>query len=402
MQNSQSILEKAEDFIFQYYQDHFPDNLVFHSYNHIVETVEAVALIGEGNNLLPEQIEMVQLAAWFHDSGYAEDRETHEEKSAEIASAFLSKLDYPSDNIKVIRNIILATRMPQEPKTLLEQVMCDGDLIHVGKKSFTKRSDMLRAELEITQGKSYSDVEWVQNEIDFLSGHKYHTPFANIEFSNRKANNIAQLHEQLKTLKKEKKLLKKKEDTQLEKKRRKELLPERGVETMFRVTYRVHMELSGMADNKANILITINALVLSIIFTNMVPKLGDSAYLAIPTGIIILVCLGTIIFSTLSTRPKITSGTFTLEDVSKKRVNLLFFGNFYKVGLEDFEIGMQAMMRDREFLYGSMTKDIYFLGKVLAKKYKLIRIAYNIFMYGLILSALSYGLAFYFFTLNTP
>ena len=102
--------------------------------------------------------------------------------------------------------------------------------------------------------------------------------------------------------------------------------------------------------------------------------------------------MGALVFAILSTRPKITKGEFTREDIAKKQTNLLFFGNFYNMKLEDFDWGMKEMIQDRDFLYSSMTRDIYFLGKVLAQKYRFLRICYSIFMFGLILVVIAFGL----------
>jgi hypothetical protein len=114
----------------------------------------------------------------------------------------------------------------------------------------------------------------------------------------------------------------------------------------------------------------------------------------VPTIILVLVCLSAVIFAILATRPNISGGTFTKEDIQNKQINLLFFGNFFKVALPDYDWAMKEMMNDKDYLFGSMIKDIYFLGIVLARKYKLIRISYNIFMFGLVISILAFGIAF--------
>ena len=98
-------------------------------------------------------------------------------------------------------------------------------------------------------------------------------------------------------------------------------------------------------------------------------------------------------FSILATRPKLPHGTFTQEDIDNKSVNLLFFGNFYKMKLEDYKAGMWEVMNDREFLYDTLIKDVYSQGVVLGRKYRLLRISYNIFMFGLIASVLSFVFA---------
>ncbi len=107
-----------------------------------------------------------------------------------------------------------------------------------------------------------------------------------------------------------------------------------------------------------------------------------------------MVSTTSIVFAILSTRPKITSGTFTRDDIENRKVNLLFFGNFYKMPLEEYDWAMKEMMKDRDYLYTTMIKDLYFLGKVLHRKYAMLRITYTIFMIGIIVSVLAFVYAY--------
>jgi hypothetical protein len=177
--------------------------------------------------------------------------------------------------------------------------------------------------------------------------------------------------------------------------------PNRGIETLFRITSRNHVDFSSMADNKANIMISVNSIMLSIIFSVLFRRFEEYPNLIIPAIILSVVCTTTIIFAILATRPNLTEGVFTKEDILKRRTNLLFFGNFHKMPLQDYEWGVKQLMKDRDFLYGSMIRDIYFLGKVLGRKYFLLRISYTIFMYGLIISVISFGVAVFFFPTQT-
>ena len=163
---------------------------------------------------------------------------------------------------------------------------------------------------------------------------------------------------------------------------------------MYRTTYRTHVNLSSIADNKANIMLSINAIIISIVITNLVPRIGTEPRLFFPTALLLVVCLTALVFAILSTRPKITKGEFTREDIEQKRANLLFFGNFYKMDLDVFHWGMTELIKDSDFLYSSMTRDLYYLGVVLAQKYKFLRICYNIFMFGLIASVLAFGIVY--------
>ncbi len=168
---------------------------------------------------------------------------------------------------------------------------------------------------------------------------------------------------------------------------------ERGVETMFRNVMRTHVEFSSMADSKANIMISVNTLLLTAIIAVLARKLDSNPHLIIPTAILTLVSLVTLIYATLVTRPKITQGTFTKDDIENKKANLLFFGNFYKMKLDDFTWGMKSLIEDKDYLYGSMIKDFYFLGQVLGQKYRYLRVCYSIFMYGLVVSVIAFTIA---------
>jgi hypothetical protein len=167
-------------------------------------------------------------------------------------------------------------------------------------------------------------------------------------------------------------------------------LPERGVETMFRITSGHHQRLSDMADKKANIIITVNSIILSAVISLLLRRLPEEPYLIIPTFMLVSISLTAMIFAILATRPNLPNKVYTLQDIENKDVNLLFFGNFYKMSPEDFTTGMHQMMEDKDFLYGSLIRDNYGQGVVLGKKYRLLRLAYNIFMFGLIISVIAF------------
>ena len=152
-----------------------------------------------------------------------------------------------------------------------------------------------------------------------------------------------------------------------------------------------------MADNKANIMISVNSIVISIVVTVLIRKLEEFPNYTIPAILLIATCLSAMVFAVLATRPKVTHGTNTIEDIDKKESNLLYFGNFYDLSLKDYTRGMHSMMEDGDYLYHSMIRDIYYLGKVLAVKYKLLRKSYNIFMFGFVISILSFLIATLFF-----
>jgi len=148
-----------------------------------------------------------------------------------------------------------------------------------------------------------------------------------------------------------------------------------------------------MADSKANILISVNAIIISVILSVLLRKLQTDPYLTIPTITFLAFSVITIVVAILATRPKLNTGTFEDEDIVNKKTNLLFFGNFHKMSYQQYETAMRTMMKDSDYLYTSIVQDIFHLGQVLGKKYRLIRLAYNIFMLGIIASVLAFSIA---------
>jgi len=411
MEVENSLLLEVEAYVTNFITEQVPKEFSYHNIQHTLNVVEAVIEIGSQLELTDQQVYLLQLAAWFHDTGYDKGPQDHEERSAKYAQTYLEKESLSKSDIATVLGCIRATKIPQTPQNLLEQIICDADLSHLGKSNYWDRCSRLRQELNQTQNISMTEQEWIDFELNFMNRQKYNTSIAQALYDKRKAKHIRQLLKQKLRLnpdmaitvdemarreKKKKKKKKKKKPLigSNTSKDLKEINLGRGVETMYRTTYRTHINLSSIADNKANIMLSINAIIVSITLSSLVPRFEDNPTLIWPTIILLSVCLLTIVFATLSTRPKITEGKFTREDIENKRSNLLFFGNFYNMKLDDYHWGILEMIKDEDFLYSSMTRDLYFLGVVLAKKYRYLRYCYGIFMYGLIIAVLAFAIAF--------
>jgi hypothetical protein len=112
--------------------------------------------------------------------------------------------------------------------------------------------------------------------------------------------------------------------------------------------------------------------------------------------------LATIVIAIIATRPNVSKGKFTRDDIRNKETNLLFFGNFHSMKLSDYEWAMKEMLKDADYLYSSLIRDIYFLGAVLGRKYRLLRICYTIFMFGFVAAVISFVIAELFFKAPYP
>ena len=392
----ENLLVEVEKHVSSLLRNELPHTFIYHNLSHTRRVVKSTQELIEGENVSEDRVELLLIAAWFHDVGYVKGIEEHEEVSAKMASSYLKEHDYNGKNIELVASLIKSTKMGVEPSTHLEKILNDADNSHFGKKGYADISDLLREEWEQQKVKEFSDVKWIKENVTFFTKyHKFYTDFALEYWQPQKDKNLAALLKLQKKLKQEEKKNKKR-DEEFALKKNKAKLPERGIETMFRVTLKNHITLSNIADTKANILLSVNAIIVSLVLSNLVSKLDNPSndYLIWPTVIFVLFTVISIILSILATRPNVTSGKFTKEDVANKKVNLLFFGNFHKMSLDDFEWAMGEMMQDRDYLYSSMKKDLYFLGKVLDRKYKILRLTYSVFMVGIIVSVIAFGIAF--------
>ncbi len=387
------LISKVEDHISKIYREKLPDDNCYHNLEHTNEVVNVAVELAKSMNVSNDEIEILTIAAWFHDVGYTEKCEGHEKASAEMAKEFLTNENYPKDKIAKIEDLINVTRIPQRPKNLLQEIICDADLHHLGVKDFEIKGEMLRCEIERYLDKKFSDSDWLKNNIMFFKHQEYFTKAAKDKFGVQKNINFNKIKDQLMIVEKKKKDKKKNKMDNEDSSDMKEKSG-RSIETMFRNTMRTHVAFSSMADTKANIMISVNTLVLTIIVSVMIRKLDTNPHLVIPTAMLTLTSLLALIYAILVTRPKITSGTFSSEDIKNKKTNLLFFGNFYNVSLKDFTWGMKEMIEDRNYLYDAMITDFYHLGQVLGKKYKQLRICYTIFMFGVIISVIAFAIAY--------
>jgi len=415
--NYQHLLKQVNEYALDYYKLHNNPMLFYHSKQHTEYMAGKATQIANHYQVNDRDFFVVMAAAWFHDLGYMVNLNCHEEESAKLAEVFLRKHNVEESIITDVSACIMATRMPQSPTVLLQEIVCDADLFHLGTDDFFDKDKLLLKELNALHNTEISKLDWRRKSIKFLQDHHYHTDYCQVLLNDGKQKNIEKLQNkvaeaeekesrrELKEAKKNPGLLMDYAAVDVEEGRKgkqdkqdRQEKPEKGIETMFRISSSNHQRLSDMADNKAHIMITVNSIILSAIISLLLRRLSDYEYLIIPTFILLSVSLLAMTFSILATRPSIPEGTFSKADVDDKKVNLLFFGNFYKMGLEDYSYGMTKMMEDRDFLYGSLIKDVYAQGVVLGKKYRLLRIAYNIFMFGLIVAVLAFIIASALFT----
>lgn len=373
------IIGRTSAHVYELFKNKLPRDVTYHSYEHTVETAKAAEKIGREEGLSESDLTLVILAAWFHDTGFIEGADNHEERSARRAREFLSGQGLPEDQIGKVERLILSTKPDYKPKNLREKVLHDADIVHIGKKKkFFRYSERLRKELEEREGREFNDQEWAEVQLDFLMRTDFATKYARENYGAKRARNLKVVQGKLaESLNDQKEIPSAEEDKKN---------PSRGIETMFRTSYRNHINLSSIADSKANIMISVNAILMSIIVSFVSTRLQQDQWLVIPATCMLVTSLAAIIFAILAARPKVTSEVFTIEDVRRNRANILFFGNFVNMEVGEFRTAMHEIMEDWDTLYDTMINDVYSLGRVLKQKYHLLWLSYTVFMGGLIVT----------------
>ncbi|HLW33857.1 MAG TPA: Pycsar system effector family protein [Aequorivita sp.] len=388
------IVQAADNFIFELFKDGLPNTYVYHNYTHSKRVYKSINEIIEHSQIDVKDATILRLAALLHDTGYTVSRKNHEEESAKIAREFLESRDVEEDIIKGVEKCILATKFNDDPpQSELEKIIRDADSSHFGKDYFEEASDFLRQEYKSQNIRDYSPKEWLDENIKVLvEHHQYYTEYALKNWQPVKEENLSKLLS--KRQKHSEKMTKERNKAKMKAKYKNES-PERGIQTFYRTALRNHMKLSDIADTKANIMLSVNAIIISLVLSNLISKLDNNNYLIIPTAIFILFSAITMILAVVATRPNVTRGEFTIEDVKQRKVNLTFFGNFHKMELEEFEWAVEELLKDKNYVYKSLTKDLYFLGKVLDRKYRILRLTYTIFVAGTIISLIAFAAFFY-------
>lgn len=170
-------IRKLKEFISPKIKKETPDNITYHGLHHTLDVLRVCNEYIKRLKINPKDAYLLRTAALLHDYGIVLDYQNHEEKGAEFAKKILPDWGYSSQDIKIIENLILATKIPQNPKTKLEKIICDADLDYLGTNQFYEIGNTLYEELK-SFGIVKTEKEWDELQVNFLQKHSYHTDFA--------------------------------------------------------------------------------------------------------------------------------------------------------------------------------------------------------------------------------
>ncbi len=393
MEAGKSLLYEVEAYVTNFISEQVPKEYAYHDIQHTLNVVATVQLLGKELGLSKSELEILQLAAWFHDTGYDKGSMSHEERSCRYARQYLLKYNYPENKMGQVEACIMATKMPHQPDSLLQQIMCDADLSHLGKKMYWERCQLVRQELALTKNLVMKEEDWLDFELKFLKSQQYHTDAGNHLFGERKAKHMRQLKKQQRNLfepeivtvddifKQREKLKKKKRKAQKrQRKAAKELAKANRLPAAFDLPllfdiYKNQTQMSSQADQKANFMLGVNAIVVLLTFAFLLPRFGSTPLLTLPTLILLAACLASISFATLANR----SG-FGPQTIRK-------FESLPSGASADAQPHFQEDMLD----------ELNAQADGLLLKYRYVQWCYSSFQYGMILAASAFALAFLFF-----
>lgn len=168
---------KAKKFIVSKLSKELPKYLKYHSVEHVKDVYDSAERIAKEEKVKGEELTLLLTAALFHDSGFLHGQKEHEKGSCDIAREFLPRFDYSEEQIERICGMIMATKIPQTPHNLLEEIICDADLDYLGREDFFKIGNYLFTELSL-YGIIRNEEEWDQLQVRFLETHHYFTKTA--------------------------------------------------------------------------------------------------------------------------------------------------------------------------------------------------------------------------------
>jgi Family of unknown function (DUF5706) len=395
----QFMSDTARSYTAGLWSDQREKRWLYHNYAQAAGVVRYVELIGTQAKLPDELIEIATLAGWFFNTGYLYDPSQMAEKSALSAEFFLAEHRYDPERIHRVHQCIMTTLKGMHPKTLEAQLLNDAITAHDLVEQWPDRLPLLRAENEIVSATKPTEGEWLRTVFQSLHEAVFYLPYSKEHFEPKLGAHFLQAKNAIEAHVLNPKTSKKTaSDPQQDGQQLFDALSGKklrsAIQTYFRSNYNNHIHLSAIADNKAHIMISVNSILLSVAISVLTyhTYTDRNPLLVLPIVIFLVTGLASLIFAVLSSRPRMSA---VVPSRVKGKTNWMFFGNFVHLNIDEYEQEVDQMLRDGASLYGNMTRDTYYLGKVLDKKYRLLTVSYNIFMLGFVATIVSYLIAYF-------
>ena len=181
--------------------NNLPKALHYHGIHHTIDALEVCELYIVAEKVNSHDAEILRIGVLMHDIGFTVSIENHELRGIEMAEKLMINDNFDQNDIDLVKQLIMATQVPQNPKDHLEAIICDVDLDYLGRSDFYKIGERLYKEM-VAYEKIMSREEWNKIQIKFLEAHKYHTVFAQKNRQPQKEKRILELKDMFATSKK--------------------------------------------------------------------------------------------------------------------------------------------------------------------------------------------------------
>ena len=388
----------------------FPEAIIYHDIDYAQRLIKNVERISKTEKLSVEDTETAKIIAWAFTTGFDKLKSNFDsgvfdnnlsENAINNATDVFKELEI--EDTPYAEKILLALErinMPRVPETAIEKVVCDSitaDLVCRDDDSVLKKiyQEILLHDVNLSKSNWYDVIINMSSQVNL------HTQYGKAEIAPKLKAVIDSVKQEQKSIldATQKVITKELEISDKELKKLKKRVKnmkgrdDRAIQTLMRTTSKNHYTLNEMVDKKANIMITVNSIILSLVISGIIGKAElQHPIHYLPVAMLATTSICSIVFAILSILPNRTQGIFTEEEIRGKQGNLLYFGNFHDMKQRDYEWGMLQMMNDSEYLYSSMVRDIYYLGQILYSKYSLIRWSLRIFLGGFVLSLITFAI----------
>jgi len=374
-------IKNVKTYCKQLIQEELSQDLIYHGWSATKENISKLRILAKKMNLPAMDLHIAELATYFLNTGFVKEDLKPYEASLEIAMSYMQSIDLDSETIESVAQCIrLKLDEDRVPNSMAEKVFYDTAYAYFGEGSLKKRISASWSERNFLRKEKVDLLTTLERKVTEMQNHVYYTSAATKTYAYKKSTNLIKLKSSIN---------KEKVDNNL--------TSNKTAMTMFKTALRNHIDLINIADKKAGIMISINA----ILMTMMIPILGsyiiDISKFLIPSIILILTCGIAVILATLATRPQLNEGDVERESVLKGEKSLFYFGNFYDMEKADYRTAVKDVIVRDITLENSIINDLYDMGVLLGLKYKRLRWCYLVFACGIALTLITFVISFFAF-----
>lgn len=384
-------ITSAAVYVKERFNEELEPKFLFHNFAYAEEIADRARSLAKTAGLEETQVDLLTIAGYFYPLGYVGGPKNVADRSAKELEKWANDQDISLvKNQSEVLDWIPAAYDAKESDSLPIRLLHDAAWSWLGRKRYDRRADLLQLERDAVKGKEGDPMKFGEKMQKFLLNFNYLSAVGKENFDERRRKNVSgQQQTNYKIGEKEVKLKTGKNFG-------------RGIDTMYRTAFRNHINLSRIADGKANMMISINTIILSIVITISGASLSffeetfyENPEFLIPIISLLLSSLTAVIFAVFSARPSVTEYRIKKDKlIRSKEASLLYFGNFLKLEKNEFIDYMATIKMNQDALYDDLARDLYDLGSVMHKKYLLLTISYNVFVGGLALAVLSFLLVY--------